>query len=175
VVWGQAMVGTGMSGSKRRMLSAAVAVSLVASTCVARADDAGVYSFFQGMFGGGQSEPSAQPLPQPDYAYPEPEGHPLTVRRQRHRRPAAPRQARAVKSPRDTVADLKGVTIYTDRTLEPGDAVMTDKGLRVFAGSDAWPYRDADFVAIADVKRIAPDRRKLLQSIDVASRVDLAR
>lgn len=57
------------------------------------------------------------------------------------------------------------VSIYEDRTLREGDAVMTGKGLKVFAGSSSWPYRDSDFKAIADVRSLDKATRQELQMI----------
>ena len=44
------------------------------------------------------------------------------------------------------------VSMFEDRTLRRGDAVMTLAGLRVFAGSRSWPFRPRDFTALDDSK-----------------------
>lgn len=108
------------------------------------------------------------PLPQPDWA--QPDSPPLTVRPHRsHRRPS-PGGAQ-----RYDVASLKGITIYTDKTLAPGDAVMTPTGLKVFNGSRSWPYTANNFAAIAASGRMTGSVRKELTAIDKASRPELRR
>ncbi len=110
----------------------------------------------------------AGPLPQPDWV--QPDSPPLTVRPHRsHRRPS-PGGAQ-----RYDVASLKGITIYTDKTLAPGDAVMTPTGLKVFNGSRSWPYTADNFAAIAASGRMAGSVRKELTAIDKASRPELRR
>jgi hypothetical protein len=154
----------------------AIAALLGVSGSVARArDGGGIIQFFQQQLGGG-GESSAPPpppsdwvptarLPQPSYA----DAPNLTVR-MRPRRHAS----RPSRSPKETLVALKDVTIYNDKTLERGDAVMTQRGMRIFNGSSTWPYTDADFVALSATK-VAPEIRKQLSAMDVASRVDAVR
>src|ERR1700712_3001605 len=52
------------------------------------------------------------------------------------------------------------VSIFYDKTLQPGDAVMSFKGIRIFAGSKSWPYHDSDFVALADAKQLDKGMRQ---------------
>ena len=122
---------------------------------------------FSSSCSGGGSRGSEQPLPQPDYA--EPASPPLTVRAHKHRRPTGNPVARTV---RYTPEELKKVTIYTDKTLMRGDAVMTAHGVRVFTGSSAWPRTESDFVALAATDKMAKTVRKELTAIDVAARSD---
>lgn len=146
-----------------KALRAGLAGALLASTAgAARADD--FFSFFQNTFGGGPARHADLPPDNPGYDYDAP---PLTVRRHPRRRSyAAPE-----RTPQEVLADSKDVTIYTDRTLARGDVVMTAHGLRVFNGSESWPYTDDDFVEVSAKARIAPDMRKELRSIDAASRI----
>jgi hypothetical protein len=143
----------------------AVAALVVGGSGGARADN-GIGGFFQQIFGGGQHG-SSDPLPQPDYA--EPASPPLTVRMHKHRRPSGEALGR---SARYTPEELKNVTIYTDRTLVPGDAVMTKQGLRIFTGEPASTHTAEDFVALSSASKVAKTVRKELTAIDVASRSD---
>ncbi|WP_131115007.1 hypothetical protein [Lichenihabitans psoromatis] len=148
-------------------LSAIVLIGLVASTGVANArDNGGVSDFFQQIFGGGNAQ-SSEPLPQPMFE--DPSSPPLTVRMRpkHHTRPA-----QAARSPQETLQAIRNTTIFTDKTLQRGDAVMTASGMRVFNGSTSWPYNNDDFVALASAKQMKPAMRKELNAIDVASRMD---
>lgn len=149
-----------------RLWSGLAIAALLASTCAARASDGGIFDFFQQAFGGARS---SQPLPQPDYGYPD--GPPLTVRAHPRRRASSAPS----RSPQETLAAIKGVTIYTDKTLARGDAVMTVHGMRVFNGSESWPYTDDDFVAVSSRTSMPASMRKELRAIDVASRAEFAR
>lgn len=149
-----------------KVLRAGVAAaSLVSGAGAARASD-GFFSFFQEAFG---ANPSARaPAPgygDPGYDYDAP---PLTVRRHPRRHASYGPPAR---TPQEVLADSKGVTIYTDKTLEPGDVVMTPHGLRVFDGASSVPHTDEDFVMLSDAPRMSSDKRKQLHSIDVAAQV----
>lgn len=158
-----------------RPLTVAMALTVAATATVstAQARD-GVSDFFQQIFGGGD-QGTSRPLPQPDYGYAaDAVSPPLTVRMRPHRHHTRAASAPA-RSPKDSLAALKGVTIMTDKTLEPGDFVMTASGMRMFNGSNSWPYRDDDFVALSDARHVAPTLRKQLHAIDVASRVAFAR
>ncbi len=153
---------------KAPRITALLMAGLLGSTSMAHANDnGGVFSFFQQAFGGGNGG-TYQALPQPDYA--EPSSPPLTVRIH----PRRHRVTIAARSPKDTVADLKGITIYTDKTLERGDVVMTTRGMRVFNGSRSWPYTDQDFVALASARQMRPEISKELHLMDIASRIDAA-
>lgn len=136
----------------------ALAAWLSLTAGAAHADD-GIMGFFQHVFGGEQQTVS---LPRFD-----PDSPPLTVRR------ARPRRHLAALTPRLTPDELKAVTIYTDRTLSRGDAVMTAKGIRIFNGSGSGPYTDDDFVAVSE-GRVSPVLRKELTAMDLASRPELA-
>lgn len=151
---------------------AAVVGSLAATSSSANAQD--FFEFMSRAFGGGGPAPAQQALPQPDEGYQS--ERPLTVRKR-------PRQRHVAKSGgsirygnggRYNVADLRGITIYTDKTLSRGDAVMTADGMRVFNGSASWPHTDADFVALS-AGRLSPGVRKELAAMDDASRVALSR
>jgi hypothetical protein len=150
-----------------QIATAALALATVLSATVSVAyarDNGGVGEFFQQIFGGGRS------VPQPSYD--DQWAPPLTVRARprHHSRPS--QTAHVSRSPKETLAALKDVTIYTDKTLQRGDAVMTTNGMRVFNGSTSWPYKNDDFVALAKAPKISASVRKQLHAIDVASRAD---
>lgn len=151
-----------------RLWSGLAVAALLGSTCAASANDGGIFDFFHQAFGGGGSTAS-RPLPQPDDIFPG--DHPLTVRAHPHRRASSSPS----RSPRETLAAIKGVTIYTDKTLARGDAVMTVHGMRVFNGSTSWPYTDVDFVSVSSRTSIPAGIRRQLRAIDVASRAEFAR
>ena len=58
------------------------------------------------------------------------------------------------------------VSIYEDRTLRRGDAVMTFAGLRVFAGSRTFPYRPEDFSSLRASRDIKGQLRRALIELD---------
>ncbi len=149
-----------------RVLRAGVALALLACLAgPARAND-GFFSFFQNAFGGGQPQRQAS-VPPYDPGYGE-DAPPLVVRRHSRRQRS---YAAAAKSPQDVLAESRGVTLYTDRTLVRGDVVMTAHGLRMFAGSGSWPYTDGDFVPVSAEAKLPPETRRELKSIDLASRI----
>lgn len=61
---------------------------------------------------------------------------------------------------------LPAVSLLEDRTLRRGDAVMMDDGIHVFAGSPVWPYRRADFKALATVRGLDLNLRRTLAELD---------
>ena len=144
---------------RRVVLAVITAAALVGAGRQAAAAE-GVGDFFSQIFGGSQ----VQSAPQPDgqgYEGPS-EDRPLTVRR-RSRARFANRHEPVVAS---VPSKPEKVSIYEDRTLRRGDAVMTARGMRVFAGSQTWPYREGDFVAIADAGRMDKTTRLTLISLD---------
>ena len=58
----------------------------------------------------------------------------------------------------------KPTSIYEDRTLRRGDAVMTDKGLRIFDGSRSFPYLPSDFVDLDKSRAVPKSIRKSLNA-----------
>lgn len=61
---------------------------------------------------------------------------------------------------------LARVPITHDPTLRPGDVVVTDAGVRVFAGGSRFPYRQADFVAARSYGRLPADIRQRVADIE---------
>jgi hypothetical protein len=150
------MAGVKGVGSLGRLALAVLLSTGLSAHSVMAADDAGVGAFFRDQFGIG-----ADPTP-PAPVYDEPVSRPLIVRP--HRRPQRAAAAKIVVGP------VAPVSIYNDRTLKVGDAVMTAKGLRVFVGGHGAPYTDADFLAVSDVDGLPKQVQKALLIIDKAPR-----
>ena len=161
------MTGTKNRGAGRRLARIAIAGALVMGAVQsASADDAGIHDFFSSIFGGGQAQPAPVYAPAPAYA-PGPADEarqhrssrprPLTVRLHRPKPRIVYAEAPTKPAP---------VSIYEDRTLRRGDAVMTAKGVRIFAGSSSWPYSDGDFVALRDAGPVNKDMSKVLAQLD---------
>ena len=146
-------------------------------------DDSGVHEFFSSMFGGGgggdQAEPAPAPAPryEPVPSYTRPAQR--SIRRSSYARLPAPRTSAErpltvkLHRPVTTKAQLADaqarpgrVSIFQDKTLRRGDAVMTAKGIRIFAGSNSWPYQDRDFVALADARQLDKGLQKVLLDLD---------
>ena len=58
------------------------------------------------------------------------------------------------------------VSIYQDRTLRDGDAVMMADGIHVFHGAGQWPYRPRDFVKLTFVAALDWHLRQTLDVLD---------
>lgn len=151
-----------------RSLTAAIAacglsILSFATAHPARAGNLG--DFLEGIFGNGQqtAQPQAEPRPEDGTAAPRfrpRPSRPLTVKL---RRP----KVKLARTAPGTPDKQEPVTIFTDRTLRRGDAVMTSHGLRIFtAAGKAPPYTDDDFVAVSAASRLDKDMRKTLVSID---------
>jgi hypothetical protein len=53
-----------------------------------------------------------------------------------------------------------------DATLQPGDSVMTAKGVRVFKGVRGCPHKNTDFLALAEIRSLPKHERRALAAID---------
>ena len=53
-----------------------------------------------------------------------------------------------------------------DATLQPGDSVMTAKGVRVFKGGRDCPHENTDFLALAEIRGLPKHERRALAAID---------
>ncbi len=159
-----------------RAVVAGVAILGVVHTASAR-DDSGIHEFFNSMFGGGNASSAAepaQPVPQPRYE-PIPYARPTerTVRRataSRGDRPLTvklnrPKIVRPAQIAQGRTTPVK-VSIFEDKTLQRGDAVMTAKGIRIFAGSNSWPYQATDFVALSNARQMDKGMQKVLLDLD---------
>lgn len=126
---------------------------LLSGATIAEARDGDFFSRFFSTDEPAAAEPEiAQPAEVPQA---RPAARPLTVRKRV--RPAMAKAATGKIGP---------VSIYEDRTLRRGDAVMTAAGLRIFKGSSSWPYRPNDFVALSDAGPLDPQTQKVLAEID---------
>ncbi|MEA2933655.1 MAG: hypothetical protein QOD74_301 [Variibacter sp.] len=57
-------------------------------------------------------------------------------------------------------------TLKKDDTLRQGDIVMTEKGVRIFAGGSKFPFRDADFVSLNKARGLPKALASFLSLID---------
>lgn len=149
------------SGSGWRSGLAAVAAVMTIcapATHVFAADDGGIGAFFRQQFGIGADAPA------PEASYEAPQDRPVIVR---------PRRVHSAPHPivaKIAVGPVAPVSIFEDRTLKPGDAVMTKTGLRIFVGGHRAPYTDADFAALDDASGLSKQTQKALLIIDKAPR-----
>ncbi len=58
------------------------------------------------------------------------------------------------------------VTIFQDRTLREGDAVMMADGIHVFHGRGEWPHRPRDFVRLTFAAALDWHLRRTLDTLD---------
>ena len=66
--------------------------------------------------------------------------------------------------------------IFADKTLRPGDAVMTKDGIRIYAGDTSSSSHEAsDFVPLADAHHVKKSARLALAAIDTAKGLDVGR
>lgn len=144
-----------IASHRRGWVAAIVLMAFCArATQVFAADDAGLGSFFRDALGIG-AEPQAAPSP----VFESPAERPVTIRRKRIRT-AGSRQVKIAVGP------VAPVSIYDDRTLRAGDAVMTKTGLRVFIGGHGAPYSDADFAALSDTDGLPRQVQKELVALN---------
>lgn len=146
-----------MNARQRRGMAAAVVLAAFCApaTQVSAADDAGIGAFFRDALGLGADQPAAP-------VYDSPAERPVIVRRKRVHT-AAPRPQVKI-----AVGPVAPVSIFEDRTLKPGDAVMTKKGLRVFVGRHSAPYSDADFATLSQFDGLPKQIEKELVAINKA-------
>ena len=140
--------------------------ALLAGATGASADDGGLGGFLASIFGDHSQQ--AAPVPQPVQSR-VPRVLPIYGHRQRT--PTRPLTVRlGPVRPRLVVAQTPTkpgkVSIYEDRTLRRGDAVMMADGVRIFAGSSSWPYRAGDFVGLKNAKNVDRDTSKVLAQLD---------
>lgn len=141
-----------------RVTAAVTCIVLVGLGTGASANDSGgLAEFFNQQFGLGAPQP--QPQTAPMWSEDNPYDRPLVVR-PHHRRAHVLRAVAVIKGP------VAPVSIYEDKTLRRGDAVMTAHGIRIFRGSSTLPYKDADFVAISASDELSRDVAKTLTAMD---------
>ena len=151
-------------GGLAAALVATAAAIVVSLTCAAVAhDDAGVHGF-SAANGAGYAATNAAQLSGPDHVLTITPRHASSARLARHAAPHGP--VVATSGPGQPTKPLVTVSIYADTTLRRGDAVMTGKGLRIFDGSRTFPYRPADFTALAMTRSLDRSARKALVDYD---------
>ena len=155
---------------RRALTLVLVGMTTLATVQGASAED-GLGGFLSSIFGGGNSgQQAAAPVAAPVSYEPSPAyGHSYTRFSPSFHRPALTvRLHKAV--PNVGVAQVptkpEKVSIFEDRTLKRGDAVMTADGIRVFAGSATWPYTRADFIDLAAAKDLNKDTVKVLAEVN---------
>ena len=148
----------GRTGFGRCGAALALAAAVLLAGGPARAEDGGFFGFLSSALGGGGGG-SPAPAVAPPTASEGQQVRPLTVRRSPKRSGQPSARAQMAKVPTKTGP----VSIYEDRTLRDGDAVMTKSGMKVFAGgrfSPDHPYGETDFVAVSASKSVAPSLKK---------------
>ena len=149
------------ASSRRRAglvgLLAGIALCAPATRGVA-ADDAGIGAFFRDQLGIGAEPQAAAPN------YDLPEDRPIIVRPRRTHSVARRPEVKIAVGP------VAPVSIYEDKTLKRGDAVMTKTGVRVFLGGHGAPYTEADFAALSDTDGLPKQVEKALVVINKAPR-----
>lgn len=159
-------------GAMRRSACVVVAGGmLLAAVHGASADDSGLHAFFSSLLPGGAGH-AAAPAPVETsrpvrMSRPYGGDWPIESRlRMARARPLTvhPHEPRIVVAQGPT-KPVK-VSILEDRTLRAGDAVMTAKGIRIFAGSTSWPYTPGDFVRLDAAGHLGKDTSKVLAQLD---------
>ncbi|MGH6845891.1 MAG: hypothetical protein ACREC0_00200 [Methylocella sp.] len=56
--------------------------------------------------------------------------------------------------------------IMDDDSLQPGDAVMTQAGIRIFVGDSGTPHEPQDFRKLSEIKGFSKRERKALAALD---------
>ena len=69
----------------------------------------------------------------------------------------------------------KTTDLMHDKTLRPGDAVMMKAGIHVFTGHETSTHRMADFARLDDARRVKPNERIALASMDATRNDPLAK
>ena len=152
--------------AKSVIVGAASTIVIALVRVAAAGDDAGIHRFYSAQ--GGNAASLAEAASQPSSA---PASitriRPLTVHAARRTLAhARPNPKAPVVAQRPSVPPV--VSIYEDRTLRRGDAVMTVNGIRIFAGSKSWPYRAKDFLALGQAPHLSSQLRNVLVELDKA-------
>jgi hypothetical protein len=69
----------------------------------------------------------------------------------------------------DATRGLARLALSQDHTLRTGDAVVMDKGVRIFRDGGRFPYQPRDFVTAQAYGRLSPDMRRRVREIEEAS------
>lgn len=57
---------------------------------------------------------------------------------------------------------------YADRTLRPGDTVVTPQGVRILRAGSHYPFRETDFLTLAEAGAAPLANRSALNEIERA-------
>lgn len=65
--------------------------------------------------------------------------------------------------------------LLEDKTLVPGDIVVTEAGIRVFAGGNRFPHRQSDFVSYREARDLPRPIKSYLAAIDRPARANISK
>jgi hypothetical protein len=137
------------------LLSCVVLISLPAASA-----RAGLFDFFNPA----PPEPQYVTIERPDPAVAPPLITPLPPHRvEIHRRISIVHRNPSDKGP---VLTGKFADLQKDGTLREGDAVMTQGGIRIFAGDPQGPHRPSEFAKLDDAKGLTSTEQVALAAID---------
>lgn len=85
---------------------------------------------------------------------------PKIVERRRHR------IAAIEKTQRGALTHIASTGIMDDKSLQEGDAVMTQRGIRIFTGSSNAHHSPDDFAKLSEIKGLPGRARAALAAID---------
>jgi hypothetical protein len=99
--------------------------------------------------------------------------------RRAHVRPVEHKDAHQGQSAKEVMAAIEAVKpgkgplgpFLNDPTLRAGDIVVTTHGLMVFRGADRHSHTESEFVSIANASRLIEAKKKMLISLQTASRL----
>jgi len=86
---------------------------------------------------------------------------PKVVERRRHHNVAAIEKTR-----RGALTHIAATGIMDDGSLQDGDAVMTQRGIRIFTGSSSAHHSQEDFAKLSEIKGLSGRARAALAAID---------
>jgi hypothetical protein len=136
--------------NRRLALLTVVAVPGISFPSIAQA------GFFDFLFG-----PPPQQAVRPYEAYP---GH---FRRHRHAHNfTAHRKPVVVDRTDHKVGPQAPIDIMDDDSLQHGDAVMTQAGIRIFVGDSSDHHQPEEFRKISEIKKLSQRERKALAALD---------
>jgi hypothetical protein len=130
--------------------------------CIAFSVQTGVaHAGFFDMLFGTQGQPAAPSYNAPlDDSYLQ--ARPFDRMRRPHKHVAA-----ELKEDHAAIKEAAKTTdIMHDKTLRPGDAVVTEKGVRIFEGEKSSSHDGDDFIKVSEAPKLSPELRNTLDAID---------
>jgi hypothetical protein len=99
--------------------------------------------------------------------------------RRAHLRPVEHKDAHQGQSAKEVMAAIEAVKpgkgplgpFLNDPTLRVGDIVVTTQGLMIFRGAGRHTHTESDFVSIANASRLIGAKKRMLTSLQTASRL----